>query len=247
MISDNGKKLFFLPLICHEFNRKRWTRGTGHRSIWRPTNLIFYGLIAIIVLFLLNNKTHFHDLGLIWNVCWGLPWIAFGISIGAIRHELRQDTVGWWLALPYARLTLISSKFWAMMLRSVQIISVIFLAIIAYVAMALLLSQSGSLSAFLHFLQRGIEPVLLDLLVLPLMVSSGLTLGTIFLTRWRHALNKFWVLWGLFWFFFSSFGGYTFFLTNGQTFFFLISCSLIIALLLLIFSAWLLEHKADIQ
>lgn len=246
MIADKGKELFFIPLIRHELgNRRRYAKG-DRPSFWRPTNLLFYAIVIIAALLILYKDAS--DLSPLWNVCWVLPWIVFGVSIGVIRHESRQDTIGWWLSLPYSRLTLISSKFWAMLLCGIQIIGLILIAIICYATLALLFTHGSTIIGLIGFLKSGFVPVLLTLLALPLMASVGLTIGTVSLTRWRSAINKFWILWGLFWLFFGSMGFWKSLalLQNPLYLVLIIASSFIVAFLLLTFSAWMLKTKVDI-
>ncbi|MFT8317698.1 MAG: hypothetical protein ABF651_05415 [Sporolactobacillus sp.] len=247
MDMDNKHSLFFPQLIRHELNSGRWRRKRHQNKAWRITNFVFYLTVALLVTTYFSLKVNL-ELKYIWNVCWGIPWIAFGISIGNIKIESSEGTIGWWLALPYPRLALISSKFWAMILRSLKIMCFIFLAIIAFAAYAVLISKGLTWNGFQNFLAYGLEPILLTLLALPFMVSVGTLAGVLRVTRWRQAMSMLWVIWGLSWGLGSSTGIFT--IVNHTRGFIIIGsvflASFVISLILLRIAAWILEKQLDI-
>ncbi|MFX3617688.1 MAG: ABC transporter permease subunit [Sporolactobacillus sp.] len=247
MALENKYSLFFPQLIRHELKSGYWRRKKSRNKTWRRINFIFYLALALLVTTYFGLKVHL-ELKYVWNVCWGIPWIAFGISIGNIKIESSEGTIGWWLALPYSRIALISSKFWAMILRSLKIMCLIFLAIIAFAAYAVLISKGLTWNDFQNFLAHGLEPILLSLLALPFMVSAGTLAGVIRLTRWRQAMSMFWVIWGLSWGLGSSTGIYSIIRYASELI--IIGCfllaSLAISLLILFIAARLLEKQLDI-
>jgi hypothetical protein len=241
-------KHFFSALLHHETS---WFRESGKRGMsrqWRMIYTIFFAAVALILTTYFSRSFHL-ELKYIWNVCWGIPWIVFGISIGKIKREWGNGTVDWWLSLPYSRWKLIAAKFMAMLIRGTGIALLIFVLIILFGAYATLISSNLSFHDFLTFIRSGWLPMLLDLAAFPLMSSLGLTLGVLHQSIWRPAGILFWICWGILW----SLGSATGWLVplykgdyvlSGVTA--AVAVSWLICGLFLYLSAWLLENKLDL-
>ncbi|WKB35691.1 ABC transporter permease subunit [Terrilactibacillus sp. S3-3] len=131
----------FIPLVKHEFKRRRDAKR--HRMMnkqWRRFYLFFLFIAALIVttFFSLSYRIH---LTAIWNFDWVIPWIIFVLSVGVVKREWANETVGWWLSLPYSRRLLIIAKFWAMVGRGILIAVSAYLLIAIFGGYATLVSR----------------------------------------------------------------------------------------------------------
>ncbi|MFT8871518.1 MAG: hypothetical protein ABF868_04410 [Sporolactobacillus sp.] len=191
--------LFFPQLIRHETH----TWMPSHKGKARKQKRLFVFLVytAIIITFTtyFALNAHLHSKDFTWFILFIMPWLAFAFGIGSIQLEKRQETVGWWLALPYPRLALISSKFWSLLLRSLEVTAILIGGIVLLDVYSLWISSGLSFRVLADIVVLGMRPTLLVLLTLPAMISIGLFLGALSLTRWRTARRfaiLFWILAG---------------------------------------------------
>lgn len=234
-------------LFLHELKRRRENGRKGINAQWRLVYFFSFIVIAMILTIYFNLIYHV-QLKYIWNICWGIPWMIFGLSISLIHREWRNETVGWWLTFPYPRSTLVVAKFWAMLVRGVSLACSILLLIIVFGAFATLVSSTLSFGDFLAFIKSGLIPILLDLAALPLAVGAGLILGTLGRTKFRPAMPLFWIIWGLSWGLSGSAGWFE---PLSQ---FKIPIELVAAIIgswlltwiLILLASWLLEKKLDL-
>lgn len=239
---------FFIPLVRHEFNRKRGRRRQLMSRSWRLTYFLFFLAIALVLTTYFSFSYQI-QLNYIWYIFLGLPWAIFGLSISKITREWSGETVGWWLTIPCSRQTLISAKFVAAFMRSVLIALAAYFLILLFGGYATLISAGLSFKYFGSFAESGIYFVTFDICSFPLAITSGLLYGALVRTKWRPAIPLFWIIWGVGWGMSGSLG-----LIRPSEQSFQISFALILTVviswaaswLLLVLTAWLLEKKLDL-
>lgn len=239
----------FIPLTSHEFRDLLfWKSRTRMNRNWLLVNVVFIAAAALAVAFYFGRSLAF-EMNYLWGVCWVIPWITFGFAIGKISNEWAHDTHGWWLALPYPRRTLIAAKFLALMVQGIAIISAIVLFMMLLGGYTTMISNPLSSSDFLAFIRAGILPVLIDCAALPIAAAAGMFIGVIAQTNLRSALTFFWVFWGIVWILLGI-SGWTVKLMNAGNHLSLLLivtlASWAVAVLLLLFSVWLLEKRLNL-
>ncbi|MFD2616335.1 ABC transporter permease subunit [Terrilactibacillus laevilacticus] len=168
-----------------------------------------YCILFIIGVFGVFTYGSFHwkiNLTTIWYFLWILPFFTFGMAIGKLKDEFKNGTYGWWLTLPYPRLTLILAKLSACAIQVVQIIIGIFVLITVLGGYISFLSPEGSMDRFVNFVKVGLTWNVIVILFVPIMLSLGLVVGVLVQSSLKPFLGFFWLLWGLFWVFFNVFG-----------------------------------------
>lgn len=250
MLSNENNSL--VPLVRHEFRRRRGAKK--RRSMnkqWRRFYLGFFIIAALIVSTYLSLSYRI-DLKAVWNFDWAVPWIIFGLSIGAVKHEWVGETAGWWLSLPYSRRRLVNAKFFAMVGRGILIAVSAFVLIAIFGGYAALISHSLTFADFQSFILKGSYFLAVVIGLTPLAAGAGITYGVISRSTWRHAIWLFWAIWILSWSIISSSGNLGIFVypfDRYPAYFALfsgIAVSWLISWLLLLLSAYMLERYLDL-
>jgi ABC-2 type transport system permease protein len=194
----------FIPLVKHELkwrrnmrkNRRRMPRG------WRLTYAAFFLILVLgfTTYGSLNGNIHLEGT---WYFTWGLPFMIFGISINRVNREWQNETIGWWLSLPYSRSKLITTKFVASLLMSLLMCIVIFILVTLFGLYVMLLNGNPIGSSEGLFLLSGLKWFLLLIAVSPFAASFGTFMGTLAHTKARPALP---LLWVFFWVMFPIMG-----------------------------------------
>src|SRR5699024_10019067 len=126
-------------------------------------------------------------------------FITYGISIGSITNEWKNDTVGWWLTLPFPRIKLIVSKSCAAYLKGILFQLIIFLALALLALYTMILSDHFEISQYLSFLHSGINWFILIICINPFMAMMGVFYGVTKMTHHRYILPLFWGFWFVLW------------------------------------------------
>jgi ABC-2 type transport system permease protein len=195
-----GSQNVFISLIKHELkrrgnikkNRRKLSRG------WRLTYAAFFLLLALVFTTYGALNGHIHLEGT-WYFTWGLPFMIFGISINRVNREWQNETIGWWLSLPYSRGTLITTKFVASLLMSLMFCFAIYFLVTLFGLYMMLLNGNfiGNLTGI--FLLPGLKWFLLLIALSPFAASFGTFMGTLSHTKARPAMVLLWILfWAMF-------------------------------------------------
>lgn len=235
----------FLPLLKHELIR-RGRRNKGQLTKqWRLIYAISF-VISIAVVATYFSMTYQIQLKYIWYVYWSIPFFIFGFGISKISREWNNETVGWWLTLPYPRHTLIMTKFWAVVIRGVLIASAVYVLILAFGAYATWISPKLSFTQFGAFAQFGLVLLLIDICAFPFTSSIGILYGTLKHTKWRPAIPLFWMIWGIGWGVIGPMGWIQQAFLPTLDIVIIIAIAWIVSCLLLLLAAWLLDQKIDL-
>ena len=190
----------FMPLVKHELkwrgnvkkNRRRMPRA------WRLTYFAFFIILVLVFTTYASLNGHIHMDGT-WYFTWGLPFVIFGISIGRVNREWQNETIGWWLTLPYSRRQLITTKFVASLLMSLMICAGIFILVTLFGLYVMLLNGGSFRSLAGPFFLSGLKWFLLLISLSPFAASFGTFMGTLSHTKAKPALPLLWVgLWAMF-------------------------------------------------
>lgn len=159
-----------------------------------------YALAAFMIgivqytLFLLN-RDHNEIFSFYPSYFFPVYLFVFTLTSGKIiGDEKRQDTIGWWLSLPYSRSFLLTTKIVASFfrfLRGLAAICVIFLSLFmeAYVLRPDLLTGVIIKDFFIEYFQM----IALLVTFSPIAIVFGLVLRIIFVSKWKMVAPLFWI------------------------------------------------------
>lgn len=181
----------FLFLIRHEM------RMEGGRFLKRQWMWIYAAilLVALFAVFTIWGGRMDDQINPLIYLSYMFPFAAFIATLRSIKREWRNETVGWWITLPYSRGWLLAAKY----------IGAILKIILVYVGFSALLLLLSLYSAAVH--GDGFEPVsvLLSgfgyiytilLMVTPLMLSLGMLTAAIRRSRLRAFAPIAWIAFG---------------------------------------------------
>lgn len=211
--------------------------------------------LAVIFLFavIVATYTALHgtiNLKTIWYFTFFVPFAVFGITIGVTLNEWKGGTVGWWLSLPYPRLTLVFSKFCAGLIRGLLLILAIYVIVALFGLYILLLNGHFQASeGYISFLLTGWQWFAFLVCLSPFMASFGLLYSVFRESKARNILPIFWFGWGTMWWLFSSLLGkyFTVRTTTGFNFsmhaFYIVLGSWIFAYICIRISAYIVDRQ----
>ncbi|SFS96438.1 ABC transporter permease subunit [Marininema halotolerans] len=182
-------------LLQHEWKLKAKRREKrGKIKMPRVWLYVYSGIVVALVVILATylgwkGQTRFVQ---IWNFNWGMLFWAIGIAVQNIKREWSNETVGWWLALPYSRGNLISAKFIASLLRWAKTLALVYLGLFAFMTYVMLLEGDGA--KIPDTLVTGVEWYVIVLSLSPFVIS----LGTVSALLRRSTLQPiFPLIWGV--------------------------------------------------
>lgn len=183
----------FWALVNNGLRYRRQRFRKSRSSVWWKVYLIAALLFTLGSLAYSIYRGEFPPYALL-NSLVALTFIAFAFSLSSIKREWRDQTVSWWLTLPYPRSELLLAKLVASFLRLLRI-SVWFIAFLAVVVfMGRLLNPSQWTMVVLgNFIQSWVLLFIVTLLVSPLAMNLGMLMALTLRTRkpWTP------LLWGL--------------------------------------------------
>ncbi len=196
----------FWSLVRHNLKGNRRNRP-WHIKPWRTVYIVFVLLILVVVstyagLYLKDPI----DLSVVWFFTFGLPFMAFGKATSLIVYEWRNGTVGWWLSLPMSRISLITAKYVAALLRTMQFFILSFFLIAFLGLYTMFLKGSFSAQASTAFLMTGLKWYGLLICLCPITGAFGVLLGVLRESRIRPALPLIWGAIGTIWWLVSIHG-----------------------------------------
>lgn len=181
----------FWALVINDLKLKR--RSILHASVWTK----FYFSVAIVIGFGGNtwgilrgvNKLDYYLLFAPF-----LIYFPFGYSMSSISYEWQNETIGWWLTLPYSRTFLLSAKWVASFLRFVKTIVLIFAVVIVLELEAILLRPDlYTVQHLFRDLQFDTIGACYIILLSPLAILVGVTIAIVRRSHWKPASPLFWV------------------------------------------------------
>ncbi|WEG10906.1 ABC transporter permease [Pullulanibacillus sp. KACC 23026] len=185
----------FWSLVKHDMKRRR--------NIKKNRNRMSRKWVFVYVCFALLIILGFTSYGAVsghirydgtWYFTCGLPFMIFGMVIHRINVEWQNETVGWWLSLPYSRGTLIRAKFVASLITSIKTCLIIYLLIILFGLYTMALNGQFAGPVMWSFIREGLTWGIFMIASSPIIVSFGVFTGTLSHTNLKPALPMVWVL-----------------------------------------------------
>ncbi|GGH83818.1 ABC-2 type transport system permease protein [Pullulanibacillus pueri] len=197
----------FWKLVRHEFfagaNRRKGRKNFRGRKA-RITYYVVMLLLFFAVMTVVTMKTHF-SLNNSWFCTLGFPYFVFFWGFGAVKREWDNETLGWWLTLPYRRETLLSAKLIANLIQIVLFFIGLMCLAVIYSTYLTCLQDHFHWSEISQFMRLGFNWIIIMLFFSPFLLAAGQ-----FLVVAQHTLLSFmtpilWILcmWGgsfLYWF-----------------------------------------------
>ncbi|AQR79509.1 ABC transporter permease subunit [Paenibacillus larvae] len=182
----------WLFLTKDELTRKNLFKSTKK---WR----LVYGFIGILLLIAiltyLNANIDLRPEGYMYAT-FALPYLFFMRSFILLKQEWKNGTIGWWLALPYSRSTLLAAKFTTGIIRILVVLLIAWTGIQA-IYLYTMLFQDLTLQDWFHFVQLSAECFLLLLIYAPFMSAFGVLTGVITFSRLKPVVPLLWIVYGI--------------------------------------------------
>ena len=160
---------------------------------WR----LFYAvviLIAILATTAIISWNNHLSLQYIWYFSFGLLFSTCGIAIQQVSQEFRNGTSGWWLSLPYSRLTLVLAKTGREYGSSHSVIAIAFGLAIIWGFYATILAHLSLSHDFMMFAFSGLKWFITIIAFIPFVTGFGTMMAVIAKTKARPILPLLWVL-----------------------------------------------------
>lgn len=228
----------FVELVKHDMKFRNQGRAKLPKQwVWTYAAVIAIGLIVVATVEITEGRIQINDN--VWYVLIAIPFAALGMSIGLTKLEWKNSTYGWWLSLPYSRLTLMTCKFVAVLVRIVLVFAGLYCIISLLAIYSLLLTHSFDANVVGHFLLRGIQWGLILLAICPLTASFGALFAVLGESKLRPVMPLTWFIWGgLWWLWISRFEphiGHR--IANG-----LITSNMIVPIACFIIASWIVAY-----
>lgn len=184
----------FWSLVRHDILLRKERKSTISRA-WRFGYAIS-GLLVLVILTTFEGHRVNFDLNYVWYFTFGLPFMAFGLSISRIIQEWKNSTAGWWLSLPVSRQVLVSSKFVAALIHTVIILARIYCVIAILGLYTMFLNGTLTPHSAGLYLENGVIWTALLICTCPFVSAFGLLFGAITQSGIRQALPILWIVFG---------------------------------------------------
>ncbi len=189
----------FFELVKHE---TKWrSKNYKNNRMKRSVVFAYLAVLLIIGLYFWTKAAIAGNIDptLNWNIFFGVPFTILAISAGAMNREWKNNTVGWWLSLPYSRMTLVLAKFLSNLWRALLIVVAIdILAILAFLY-AMIFDPHLTINSFGKFLLAGANLTIVLVVISPLIVSLGMLTAVLGRTGYRFFVPMVWVIFGVLW------------------------------------------------
>ncbi|GED72177.1 hypothetical protein BRE01_58790 [Brevibacillus reuszeri] len=186
----------FLSLVHHEWKLKGSWRKLNRSQGFGYGRTIYLAILAIAAVgaasyFAIHGQLKLHQL---WGVAIGFPYMLVVMGVLMLRREWENGTFGWWLTLPYSRLSLVGAKFFAAWLRTVVVSCCVYVLISLFAGIIALLVQGYSFEDVWLTMLTGLPLLAIVIGFSPFILSLSLLLATIHYTTLRPISPIFWVV-----------------------------------------------------
>ena len=247
----------FLTLVMNDIGIAK--NHNKHNTLWNKLYLVLALICGFIIYtdLLINVKITPNFIGIFPVI---LLYSSFPMALKLIKREWKENTVGWWLQLPYSRKILLGAKLTAGAIRYLRIVLVTFLISVMLLAEGMILQPNiwNQYSVVGTFVKLSKMYMLISFS--PLLIVFGMLIVILKKTRFRPAAPLFWVMFGglmsifsttFFNTAFNAGSGVALFFTfpglrTGSTFVLGIIAALIIAYLIFLLSVLLLEKYVEV-
>lgn len=186
----------FLSLVHHEWKLKGSWRKLGRSQGFGYGRTIYLALLALVAVgvatyFAIHGQLKLHQL---WGVAIGFPYMLVVMGVLMLRREWENGTFGWWLTLPYSRLSLVGAKFFAAWLRTVAVSCCVYVLISLFAGIIALLVKGYSSEDVWLTMLTGLPLLAIVIGFSPFILSLSLLLATIHYTTLRPLSPILWVV-----------------------------------------------------
>lgn len=186
----------FLSLVHHEWKLKGSWRKLDRSQGFGYGRTIYLALLALVAVgvatnFAINGQLKLHQL---WGVAIGFPYMLVVMGVLMLRREWENGTFGWWLALPYSRLSLVGAKFFAAWLRTAAVSCCVYVLISLFAGIIALLVKGYSSEDVWFTMLTGLPLLAIVIGFSPFILSLSLLLATIHYTTLRPLSPILWVV-----------------------------------------------------
>ncbi|CAH0120492.1 MULTISPECIES: ABC transporter permease [unclassified Paenibacillus] len=166
----------FWALVRHEFKWKGSRRKQQRPSVAKWWWIVYLLLLVAIgigatVYYALQDELR---LGGLWFVTTGFPYMMFFFGFGTAKREWENETHGWWLTLPYSRLSLAGAKWFGAWLRTIAILVAAYAILSVYALFIAVTLGHHTLAEVGGFMVAGINWLILPAGFSPLIIALGM-------------------------------------------------------------------------
>jgi len=179
----------FAYLFKNDFRmntRRMITRG------WMWGYFAAIAVVLVVVTAVWGGENRFNPRYLLY-ICFGFPFIAFGISFSILKREWSNGTVGWWLTLPYSRSKLLLAKLAAAAAQAFVLFLIYFFGVLLLELFNVLL-HGNAWNEVGEFLTVEGEYLFIVLVISPFMLALGQLAATVARTKLRPLLPLVWIV-----------------------------------------------------
>ena len=186
----------FLSLVHHEWKLKGSWRKLDRSQGFGYGRTIYMALLALVAVGVatysaIHGQLKLHQL---WGIAIGFPYILVVMGVLMMRREWENGTFGWWLTLPYSRLSLVGAKFFAAWLRTVAVSCCVYVLISLFAGIIALLVKGYSSEDVWLTMLTGLPLLAIVIGFSPFILSLSLLLATIHYTTLRPLSPILWVV-----------------------------------------------------
>lgn len=185
----------FWSLVKHEARWRMGNRNTKtnfHRWNW----LIYTSFITLIGILGMTAlaSTKSIDPQKMFYFFFAYPFVLFTLAGEQFGHEWKYQTIGWWLTLPYSRVTLMMAKFVAVLWKGfLMLISLLIVTIVLYYYLLIIDAPVKPIEPS-AFLLSGCKWFLVVICSNPFIISMGLLFSVLWYSIYR---TKTLIAWGV--------------------------------------------------
>ncbi|WP_274648714.1 ABC transporter permease [Paenibacillus humicola] len=192
----NGQPAGFKSLVRHEAAWKSTWRKRENVVVTEKWRFIY---AALLLLAGLCAATYFAfrsqlNMNVIWFATMGIPYVTAFFGVGIVRREIENNTHGWWLTLPYPRLTLIGAKWAAAILQALAVFAALFAAGFLYTSAIAIALPSYTFADVANFMTVGFNWLGLIAGFSPFAIALGLLSSSLQITMWRPLAPIVWTV-----------------------------------------------------
>lgn len=186
----------FWALVHHEFtlkgNRRKMSRS-HFSSQWRVIYLASLVIIAIVAAsyFAIHGQLQLNRL---WMVAIAFPYILVVFGVAMLKREWDNETHGWWLSLPYSRLSLVGAKLVGAWLRVVVFSVCLYVLISLFAGIIAFLLPGYSAADVWSTMSTGLHLILIVIGFSPFILSISLLLASTHFTTLRTLSPVLWIV-----------------------------------------------------
>lgn len=186
----------FWALVRHEWKLKGSRRKLDRSHGSRDGRAIYLALLVLVAIgvaayFAIQGQLQLPQL---WGVAIGFPYMLVVMGVMMLKREWENGTFGWWLTLPYSRLSLVGAKFVAAWLRTVAIACGVYVLISLFAGIIALLVEGYSSADVWLTMVTGLPLLAIVVGFSPFILSLSILLSSTHYTTLRPISPILWIV-----------------------------------------------------